>query len=299
MTANKLLQALTALLLITALTSALSGEPMSIMTWGVRPSELALPYVTEIRHGCHADPLVCVERYKSNGQINYVAIAFAQPELPELNIGKARAYSLLSERIPELKEIGLDDFFAFMRKLKATAKDNYLEQLIDATKSANSSLRFGVTVYEDEISKIKRDQSTFSPSALAKIDRVALYVHYRTNGSNYPEYVRAVKGLFPNAKIYGGVYHYDRADYIRCSQDLPGKCSKERELGTYRDLLQMQFSMLFEGQLNGLEFYPGFFGNESAWSGWSKERSCSVDRRSECVANSQAMTRETLQLFRR
>ncbi|HYP86208.1 hypothetical protein [Variovorax sp.] len=268
------------------------------MSWGNRPTESAAPYVNELRYGCHAAPQECVDRYKTIAGIDSVAIAFAQAGRQEENIEKAKQYSSLSLQDRALKEIGVDDLLAFMKRTKTSAGDAYLDQLIDAAKSVNPHLKFGVTVYEDDIATIGRDSSTFPSQARGKVDRVALYLHFRKSAASYAEYVRSVKALFPNAMVYGGVYHYDRVDYIRCRQFLPGNCSAEDDLGAYSELLGLQVAMLKDKRLDGLELYPGFLGNEESWSGWSQSRICSPPRRNECVANSRKMTRATIDAIR-
>lgn len=76
------------------------------------------------------------------------------------------------------------------------------------------------------------------------MDRVALYLHFRSNWEKYPEYVSETKKLFPNAVIYGGVYHYDRIDYLKCKQGGKDKCSKNDEFRLYQDALNLQLGLL-------------------------------------------------------
>jgi hypothetical protein len=270
-----------------------------VMAWGIRPTEQASPFVNELRYGCHAEPAECVERYKPTGSVRAIAIAFAQAVEPRQNIEKAKLFSELSVAHPVLKEIGVDDLFSFMKKLDVDDKGRYLEGLVDATKSSNQSLQFGITLYENEISSISDSETSFPKRVREKIDRVAFYLHYRKNFDKYEDYVNRLRALFPNAAIYGGVYHYDRVDYIGCSQKLPIKCTEDAEVTLYKETLELQVSLMKSKKLDGLEFYPGFLGNEDSWPAWSKRKICSESRRRKCVENTKEMTRETLQLLGR
>jgi hypothetical protein len=270
----------------------------SIMAWGAQATDLASPYVNELRHACYIEPTLCVQRSSQNAKIQLTSLSFAQPEKIQENIEKAVAFSEISKSQKSLREVSIDDFFSFAKKLKVENKSSYIDRLISSSKSKNPDLQFGVTVYENELANIEKDSATFSKEILAKINRVALYLHYRKNGPSFDSYVKRAKSIFPNAKIYGGVYHYDRSDYIRCDQRAPGKCSPEEEINLYVETLQVQTALLKKNEISGLEFYPGFLGREAAWPAWSKGKSCSTKRISQCIGNSQKMTVETLRILK-
>ncbi|BEP57262.1 hypothetical protein GmRootV118_45060 [Variovorax sp. V118] len=265
------------------------------MVWGGRPVPQVEKFVTAIRYTCPGDPEECVA--KAAPEIPYVAINFATPVELDQNMEKAKIYSKLSLNFPHLKEVGFDDSWSFMKKLKTKEKERYLENLIDAVKLHNKYLQFGITIYEDEIANLKSDSVGFPAAARSKVDRVAFYLHHRENIKNYREYIFDLKVMFPNARIFGGVYHYDRIDYIGCTQGSLGKCSKADELSLFKEAMQLQVQMAKNSQLSGLEFYPGFVGNETSWKPWSNPKICKESRRQECIVNSKEMTKDLLRLM--
>lgn len=268
------------------------------MAWGTKPTEKATPFVNELRHACHGDPQTCVQRVQETQQIKLISIAFTQSNEAQGNLEKAATYSHISLSNRELGEIGVDDFFSFMEKVKTPEKSGYLDRLIEAAKSENKKLKFGITVYEDELEKIQNNKKLFPKEVLSKIDRVALYLHYRKNGKDFSSYTQTAKTIFPNAEIYGGVYHYDRRDYISCAQNSAEKCSEKEEIDLYAETLRLQLSLLKKKELSGLELYPGFLGNEASWPAWSTGRTCAPDRKSKCIENSNEMSSETIRQFK-
>lgn len=274
------------------------GAELSIMAWGTKPTTEGASYINELRHACYIEPEACIDRYKTNPSIKYIAIAFARPEDAEKNIRKAREFSSLSLKNPSLKEIGIDDFRDFMNISKKIKSTNALEQIIVAAKSENKDLKFGVTVYEDDIEEMEQNIAIYPKNVLNGVDRVAFYFHYRENEKNASDYINRIKSIFPGARIYGGAYHYDRIDYISCGQNSSKKCTQDEEKGFYLKTLQMQISFLRRGILSGIEFYPGFFGEENSWAAWKNPRICQTDQLKRCTDISQEMNRETLLLLK-
>lgn len=265
----------------------------TIAAWAENtPQGLAEMGVTQVRTGCGAPPETCVQRVaaleRSEG-IGKVAITLALPRPdPGQVLDYAARYAQLSARTPGLVEIGIDDYYHFMRR--NTPPD--FTAVVETARSAGPPLLFGVTLYEDELDSVAQSPALFPPELLARIDRVYLYLHYRANGPDYARYVTRARALFPNAQIFGGVYAYDRIDYIACAEG-PDKtpCTRDQEIGLFREALTGQIALMRSGTLDGLEFYPGQFGREERWNGWNEERICRPDRRAECIENTQEMRR--------
>ncbi|KPU94689.1 hypothetical protein APR50_10425 [Variovorax paradoxus] len=275
-----------------------SAADRDIMAWGTAATDEAAPFVTSLRIGCTMEPSACIASYKPAPGIKYITIPFGQADKPDLVMQRASIYSKLSLEHAVLKEVSIDDAWSFMRRANVPDKGKYINDLIDAVKSANPKLQFGVTFYEDEIDQVKKNSANLPADARAKVDRVALYLHFRSNWEKYPEYVSETKKLFPNAVIYGGVYHYDRIDYLKCKQGGKDKCSKNDEFRLYQDALNLQLGLLKSKAIGGLELYPGFLGAEDKWWGWSDSAMCDQRRKSECIENSKIMSNDTVRALR-
>ena len=265
----------------------------TIAAWsGNTPQGLAALGVTQLRTGCGAPPETCVERVsaleRSEG-VGKVAIAIALPRAdPQQLLDYAARYGQLSASTPGLIEIGIDDYYGFMRR---NTPGNFTA-VVDKARGAEPSLHFGVTLYEDELESLAQSPALFPPELLARIDRVYLYLHYRKNGPDYARYVARTRTLFPHAAVFGGVYAYDRIDYIACAEGADKTpCSRDQEIGLFREALVEQIALLRSGALDGIEFYPGQFGREDRWNGWDQERICRPDRRAECIENTEEMRR--------
>ncbi|CAG2140562.1 hypothetical protein [Cupriavidus numazuensis] len=287
----------------TFLAAALSLVPLfahaadyDIMAWGLEPTPDSASYVTSLRIGCSDDPRSCLSVYKPRPHLKYFAIAVSKPNNAHLVLQRAGEYSLRSLQIPQFRELGIDDFLEFLLKIDVPDKGAYMVDLLYRTKSRNPKLNFGITLYEDQI--YRKEIAAVPAEARNAVDRVALYLHYRENWEKYRDYVAEAKRLFPNARIYGGVYHYDRQDYMACAQGTKRKCTPEEESDLFLKSLALQRKMLQEGTLAGLELYPGFIGTEETWSGWSMPVLCKPERVKDCVSVSKKMGRETLDMFK-
>jgi hypothetical protein len=249
--------------------------------------------VNEYRIACSSEPSRCLEilRYHADkGAIGRVVMAIVAPPAQVADYAAQYSSASLSEK--RLLGVGIDDFVKTLNEWHEAAPavpgaPQLLEQVIANAKRANPAMLFGVTVYEDELSSpALRDL----PGALrAKIDRVSLYLHYRANGKDYASYAARVHQLFPNARLFGGVYAYDRIDYVPCIGKRGSKCSVAEEKNLFQQTLATQISMLKRGQLDGLELYPGYYGAEQDWRGWSQPRNCSEARRQECIDVTKSM----------
>jgi hypothetical protein len=133
----------------------------------------------------------------------------------------------------------------------------------------------------------------------AQIGYVHLFVHYRENAPNYASYVATAKSIFPNAKIIAGAYSYDRLDYLPCAYKGTLHCTWAQEQSLYQELLQIQASMLKNGAVTGLEFFPGYFGDPQDWPSWtSNTRICDPSRLSICYENSRVLQNISLDVLR-
>lgn len=243
--------------------------------------------VTELRLGCSGLPRDClnsVRRHSRKSGVDRVMLALSGEAGPL--IVHAAQYSASSLSEPALSGIGIDDLVRTLERWTRASSEHgsaerSLKTMIDNTKSKNPTLRFGVTVYEDELSS--RTLQEIPAETRKRVDRVTLYVHYRRNGARYRSYVAKTRKLFPRSEIFGGVYAYDRIDYLPCAERRRSKCSVREEIDLFKRLFLIQASMLENDEIAGIEFYPGYFGIERDWVGWSGARGCQPTRRHECV----------------
>ncbi len=283
-------------LVATGYTKPVAGDPgrWTIAAWAHQSTRdgIAEFGITQLRSGCALTPEECVRRAAAVRQSQGVAesaIAIAVTRIEPALLGDyAVRYAALSNGASGIAEIGIDDFYSFMRRNKL--KD--IQSVITAAKSINPDLRFSVTLYENQLDAVADDRTLFPTALREKLDRIYLYLHYRENGTDYARYVSQARELFPNAEIFGGSYAYDRIDYLKCAEGLiAARCSRDREIDLYRQSLVQQVALLRSGALAGLEFYPGHFGREEQWGGWDNARICRPDRRAECIDNTKEMRR--------
>jgi len=238
-----------------------------------------------MRQGCSAAPDDCLQRIRASArsqQVGRFALAVKRHarQWPE----DALEYSRRSLSEPLLVEVDVDDFVSALRGWQASTLgggNRVLAAITRNVKHHNPRLRFGVTLYEDELDSellawLPRDTRE-------RVDRVSLYLHYRANAENYSRYVTEARRLFPRAEVWAGSYAYDRIDYFPCSQATRQPCDAEEEIALYRDSLRTQLGLLRAGSITGIEFYPGHFGLEEQWHGWDIERICRPQRREQCI----------------
>jgi hypothetical protein len=206
----------------------------------------------------------------------------------------ALLYSQLSLNVPELEEIGIDDFLDKYRNWfkKLPNPSQVLNTVIDNTKKYNPNLKFGITLYVHELGTDFAIEQKLPASIRNKIDYVHLFVLNRKNGLDYAAHVARTKQLFPHARIIGGVYPFDRIDYVPCDRkdSSKQKCTPQQEIGLFKQTLEIQARLLRNGELYALEFYPGLFGmEERTIQGHGKSAPA---RKGEALAITKQMTQD-------
>jgi hypothetical protein len=265
-----------------------NGE-VRIMTWaGTSPDWQRQLHVSGVRVGCSGAPQSCVKylaTIKGPAKTYFLSVLL-KPE----TVAYGAEYSALSRQMPNLQEIGLDDFVSQYYKLYksgVTSPSSLLNQFIDGVKSVNPNLRFGATIYEDDIGGEYLSDKDLPPALRAKFDVVHFFLHYRGDSPKYAEYVEQLKPIFPNAEIAGGLYPYDRISYLPC---LPKgqPCSEQQELDNFNDSLNTAVSLAQQGTISWIELFPGVFGHEADWGNWKNPKLC-PGRLDDCVANTKKM----------
>lgn len=266
---------------------AKAGE-LKLMTWGGAGQTGKKIGINEIRIACYRDATACVENAKkvTSDGIKSISISIGKKNSYREVMENAKAYggAIAADNVP-IREISIDDFFDFASGLESDQAAAYIDELIKVIRP----LRFGVTIYEDQLDRMAKDQVRFPRNVLMKIDRVALYFHYRGSYQKYGDYLNKVRGLFPRAEIYSGVYNYDRVDYVPCSQEKRERCSDNREVDLFGVTFASQLDAVRRGYVSGIEFYPGNFDDADKWEGWDSEKICSLSRRGACVSNTKKM----------
>ena len=290
-----------AVLFVTCVPPTRSQTPaLSILTWAQNtPDSNAVLGVTSIRLGCSAAPSTCFGMITQVASSQDVQRLFLSIQMdPNTAANYAAQYSQWSLTNPVLFSVGFDDLVNKMEHLQTdfgiSQPGTVIDQTIKAAKSANPNIKFAVTLYEDSLNSPLLGDSNLPPSTRAGVDYVQLYVHYREDGPNYAAYLQQAKSLFPNAKIIAGAYAYDRIDYLPCSPNgVP--CTPEQDASLFQQLLVLQLQELQQGLVDQIEFYPGYFGLEDQWPGWSEPRRCASARVPTCIANTIAMRQGVVQ----
>jgi len=266
-----------------------------IITWGANAREWNRELgVDAVRLGCSDAPAKCVDQAERLARHQGVDTAFLSIVLRAASAASdARTYSQLSLNHPALNEVGFDDFVSQCQRQKMSFPmvSAALVDFAKGLKSANPNLHLGLTLYMDQISSASFPLVNLRQEFRQRIDYVHLYPHYRKEAQPFAATVETVRAMFPNAKVIGGVYAYDRRDYLPCARGSRATCSNEEELSLFKATFQERWAMLMSGNISSIEFYPGNFGLEEEWRGWQDPRSCRANRRQECIANTQAMRR--------
>jgi len=257
-------------------------------------------HIGGIRMGCSAEPANCLKSAATimqshpNGRL-FLSVVFKAGELES----HAREYSKISQQNPFLEEVGIDDFVGQYAKLFTSGTGDPVSTLsgvINGLKSENKGLHFGITLYENELDSPYLKEPKMTTAQRNGVNYVHLFLIYRSNAGNYESYVRKAKNIFPNAKIIGGVYAYDRISYIPCAPASSQPCTPTQELSLFKQALETQLRLLKNEELDWMEFFPGAFGNEANWNGWDRPRVC-PGRKSDCIANTQRMRQEVANVF--
>lgn len=261
-----------------------------IMAWdGNAPDAARMFHFTGIRQGCSSAPQSCMHSVSDAKDHKVFLSILLKPE----TISYGEQYSQLSRGNASLEEIGIDDFVDQYWKLYQTEGQNasgVLNAFIVGVKLVNPNLHFGITLYEDDLTRSREYLSDPKlPVAIrAKIDYVHFYVHFRADSPQYADYLNQAKALFPNARMIAGVYPYDRISYLPCAPK-SNPCTPEEEMKYFNVQLDAAINLLKSGSVSWLEFYPGNFGREDQWTGWSSSHICSPERRQACIDNTKQM----------
>ena len=284
----------TILILALGVPFAVQAQHM-VLAWGDNKPEWRQKLgISGIRAGCSDAPASCAREADNIESSQQVHMVFLAVRLNDNSVSYAKEYSNFTRSHPALYEIGIDDFVGQAEKLHTDSAhlNALVSELIVSLKSANANIRFGVTVYDDELAK-ELPSLGLTRDVVQLVDFVHLYPHYRKKEIPTSEYVKQVKTIFPRAQIIGGIYSYDRRDYLPCVRGGPAPCSGEEEMRLFSEDVQSEMQLLASGAVAGIEFYPGFFGNEEKWKGWQDRRTCHPERLQECLGNAKAM-RDTL-----
>ena len=262
-----------------------------IITWGGNTPEWNQKlHVNAIRIGCSDQPPSCMRAVQTIANEQHVDKIFLALRLSSSIANEGREYSALSKSTPSLYSVGFDDFLGQMQKLDEPGQEisGMLTAFIDGLKSENQNLRFGVTLYEDQLTA-----PLLTSAAMATVrnrtDFVHLFVHYRIDGPDFASYVSQAKAIFPNAQIIAGSYPVDRIDYLPCRKNSHIPCTGSQEISLFEKNFDVQLKLLQDGAVAGIEFYPGDFGEISKAGLWRDPRSCRPGRLPQCIATSQEM----------
>lgn len=265
-----------------------------VMAWGVKPSDDTPAFITQIRLGCPSSPAYCVNKLDAyrNTRIRKASLAMHWKSVTaEMIIKQVEAYiNLIAERkdIDIDTELSIDDFGSFAKKFGNDLTLEVFNTLASRNSSQNRPYTIGITLYEDELELIASDKMLLR--SIAKVDRIALFLHHRTSQRNLENYIRITKEIAPNSEIYLGIYHYDRSDYIACTKEAPKNCSETQEIYEFKEALRTQLEKIRKNKVDGLELYPGHFGNVAIWAGWKNPRICAPHRINNCTEISREMS---------
>ncbi len=274
-----------------------------IYTWiGNTPAWDRKLHVSGYRMGCDdGDPQGCVR--DATGvveQEGLTRVFLSMPVDAQLTPGDAREYSRLSVSHPFIAEAGFDDFVGRYGKLFSRSgidPPQWLRGVVNNVKADNVRLAFGITLYEDELDSPYLRAPQLPTDVAQSVDYVHLFLHYRADAPQYPEYVEQAKQLFPRAKIIAGLYAYDRVNYIPCAPTSQQPCAPTEEIRLYKQAVSIAAHLLKDRRIVGIEFYPGFFGKENEWGGWRHADYCSPKRVQECIENTRTMRKNTVSIL--
>jgi hypothetical protein len=167
----------------------------------------------------------------------------------------------MSKTVTKIGEISIDDFLDWYMGAKAAKRTAVLDQIIDAVKTTNPALHFGVTIYEVELPGVVPGHYDVEVMPLAqrkRIDVVHFYVYSRPRTENLGQYIDELHRDFPKAKVFIGLYNQDR----RQAEHRPSASPQEEEK-VFSHSVQQACSLVRSGHADGIEFYPGRFGLET------------------------------------
>jgi hypothetical protein len=272
-----------------------------IATWSVQTNTsswnqaLGVKYT---RQGCSGTPTYCTTFAANLAKQNHVVVTLAIP-LTTATPAEAKQYSTLSRTTTSLVEVSIDDFVDQFCVLPGTAllqPWTVVAETILNLKSANPKLAFGITLYEDDLTSPYLQNAKLPAAVRGNVDFVHLFLHYRENGPNFASYVLQAKQLFPHAHIVAGSYAYDRRAFLPCAPK-GISCTEPQDLALFKQSLTIQAQEMRQGVVDYIEFYPGYFGNESQWTGWSNPRHCASGELTACIDNTIIMRDAALEIL--
>lgn len=280
-----------ALLIInSAMGSQLSNK---VITWGENTPEWnRILHLGGLRLGCSDAPPSCADYAQKTSKSQGVDKVFLAILLkPDQTPAYIREYSRLSVNHPAIFEVGFDDFVGQCERLKIAipAMSALLVEIARDLKSSNPNLHLGITVYEDELDSSRFPLGELDSQFRNSVDYVHLYPHYRKESESFTAAVQQTKRIFPMAKVIAGIYAYDRRDYLPCARGNSTPCTNQEELDLFAQSFKERLAMLWNSDVEWIEFYPGSFGTESQWQQWKQPRMCRAERLQECVDNTKAM----------
>lgn len=176
---------------------------------------------------------------------------------PDRMLEETRKYLGVRE-LNKISEISIDDFVEWHHGVLRAGRAGLLDQIIDLVHDARPPLKFGVTLYAEELSSSFRVRaSDVAPATRAKVDVVHLYVLDRSNCERFDRYVEQTRRLFPKAEVIAGLYNYDRRAFEKRAQ------SGDEEADLFSRCLDVATDLRKKGTVTGIEFYPARFGLES------------------------------------
>jgi hypothetical protein len=254
--------------------------------------------VTATRSSCNAPVDTCMTSMAAlmNGQhtSRFYLNLYDDAKIVE----RAAELSRRSLQEPRLVELAVDDFADHWNgwcRAQGPACGAFLRRIIESTKARNRALRFGVTLYEDQLEGLLAHPS-FTQDLRDRIDNVHLYFHARENGPRFEKYLARIKQAFPNARVIGGSYPYDRLDYEKCA--VPAVCVPVEQRELQKETLRLEVGLLRKGLISAIEFYPGHFGWEDRLPAWNDPKACRPSRTAECVENTRVMHGDVLPILK-
>lgn len=255
--------------------------------------------ISAIRMGCSSAPSGCAQAASSVARSEHVSSVLITILLKPATVTQLAAdYARLSSSHPEIVEIGFDDFVRQAGNTGLTGQplSSLLNDFAARLHSSGSHLKWGVTVYQDELWNGRLANLALADDTRGAVDAVHLFPHYRKEPVPLQKSIAEAKRLFPNAAIVLGNYAYDRREYLPCSPQ-GARCSGQEEISLFNCHLRESLNLAEQGNVAGLEIYPGNFGQEASWKIWENPRSCKQGERLQCVQNSQTMAEDLRKAF--
>ena len=278
----------------------LGGGKIMVITWGASSPEWSrLLGVSAIRLGCSDSPPSCAQEAEHMAREQHVSSVLLAILLKPANVVQnASAFAQLGSSHPEIAEIGFDDFVGQADKagLTGEALSSLLGDFSTCLHSSGSRLKWGITLYQDELWNGRLARLGLSEETRRAVDAVHLFPHYRKEQVPLEKSVSEAKRLFPSAGIILGSYAYDRREYLPCSPH-GARCTDEEEISLFNQNLHQSLDLVRRGIAAGIEFYPGNFGQETSWKNWDNPRFCKQGEQSECIENTLAMRQQLRAVF--